>query len=71
MPPQYYGDSVTFLYVDDIRTSLETHAFTVWYRGSFTFFICRWYLYLTGNTCLHGLLQVYIHILFYFGTSFR
>jgi hypothetical protein len=32
-----YNDRFTFLYVDDVRTSLETHTFTVHYGGSFTF----------------------------------
>jgi hypothetical protein len=36
-----YGDIFTFLYVDDIRTSLETHlwASTACYGDSFTFYI--------------------------------
>jgi hypothetical protein len=33
----YYGDSFTFLYVSDVRTSQETHASTVCYVYSFSF----------------------------------
>jgi hypothetical protein len=50
-------DIGTFLYVDDVRTSQETHAFTACYREIFTLFIGRLCLYLTRNTRLHGLLQ--------------
>jgi hypothetical protein len=32
-----YGDSFTFLYVDDVRTSQEARASTVSYGDSFTF----------------------------------
>jgi hypothetical protein len=30
-----YGDSFTLLYVDDVRTSQETHASTVSYKNGF------------------------------------
>jgi hypothetical protein len=33
----HYGDSFTFLYVDDVCTSQETYAPTVSYGESFTF----------------------------------
>jgi hypothetical protein len=45
-----------FLYVYDVRTSQETHAFTVCYG---ILFICRWCSYLTGDTCFHCLLRGY------------
>jgi hypothetical protein len=42
-----YEDSFTFIYVDDVRTSQETHlwAFTACYGDSFTFYLLcsiRW-----------------------------
>jgi hypothetical protein len=38
MPPQpVNGDSFTFLYVYDVRTSQEAHASTACYRDSFAF----------------------------------
>jgi hypothetical protein len=33
-----YANSFTFLYVDDVRTSLA-HAFTACYEDSFTFYM--------------------------------
>jgi hypothetical protein len=42
MPSQpVTGDSFTFLYGDDVRTSLEAHASTACYSGQFYFFIWR------------------------------
>jgi hypothetical protein len=53
-----YGDSFTFLYVDDVRTSQETQAFIAYFGDSFTF------LYVDDvrtsqetSICFHGLLQ--------------
>jgi hypothetical protein len=34
-----YGDSFSVLYVADVCTSLEAHAFTTCYGDSFTFFL--------------------------------
>jgi hypothetical protein len=42
---------IYFLYVDGVRTSLETHVCTV--MGIALLLICRWCLYLTGDTRIH------------------
>jgi hypothetical protein len=42
MPPQSVTmTAILFLYLDDVRTSQETHASTVCYDDSFTFFVSR------------------------------
>jgi hypothetical protein len=50
--PVSYGDSFTFICVDDVRSSQETHLWASrLVTGIALLFICRKYLYLTGNTC--------------------
>jgi hypothetical protein len=52
-----YGDSFTFIYVGDVRTSQETYASTVCYGDSFTFIYVGDVKYLTGNIRLYCLLR--------------
>jgi hypothetical protein len=62
-----YGDSFTFLYVDDVRTSEETHllASTACYRSSFTFLNID-DVRTTQKTSVgfHGLLRLELYFLY-------
>jgi hypothetical protein len=40
-PPPVTGVALLCLYVDEVRTSLEAHAFTACYGDGFALFICR------------------------------